>query len=340
MPCPKPHLPSLYVPMACPTTNICLFETCNKENQDLKTELLKTWKQCLRLHQESQRLQKCLDLRDKTLKALRGQNKRLRTSLKASSSRRRIPTPERCEIGDDDGKRVERYKFEEIHGVLANSLSLNLQQTYVSDQEPVTDQNEYAALSTSIVTKDSGARKDEKGKTKGRQGRKERKKKMRMMEKKWGQEQEQEQDEKTKGEPLSFKISTLQGNVDVEPVRLSFANLSLKEGVAVTYGPTDKANESVEIEGEQLAQKGKRQGFGQGSPVPPQVGQHKISNKGHPTIVRVGVSSVQQMTQKRKRGGNNSDYKDDYDDSGKGIVEGKKEGKKSRRPRWVVEDSE
>ncbi|KAF3208796.1 hypothetical protein TWF192_002906 [Orbilia oligospora] len=151
----------------------CSSSACEQEIQDLKTQVTEAWKQRMDLHQENQRLQTCLDLRNESIVALRQKNRSLKLSLKASGkAAARNPSG-----NSSPADQFERYKFEDEGSAIANSLCLKLQSSYFSDPEPVTNSGEYANISKSTIIGGAGGREDnrglkKKGEEKGKKGRK------------------------------------------------------------------------------------------------------------------------------------------------------------------------
>ncbi|KAF3153264.1 hypothetical protein TWF594_000290 [Orbilia oligospora] len=151
----------------------CGSPACEQEIQDLKTQVTEAWKQRMDLHQENQRLQTCLDLRNESIVALRQKNKSLKLSLKA---------PGKAVVRNPSGNssladQFERYKFEDEGSAIVNSLCLKLQPSYFSDPEPVTNPGEYANISKSTIIGGAGGREDKrglkkKGEGKGKKGKK------------------------------------------------------------------------------------------------------------------------------------------------------------------------
>ncbi|KAF3298315.1 hypothetical protein TWF132_000143 [Orbilia oligospora] len=134
----------------------CGSPACEQEIQDLKTQVTEAWKQRMDLHQENQRLQTCLDLRNESIAALRQKTKSLKLSLKA---------PGKAVVRNPSGNssladQFERYKFEDEGSAIVNSLCLKLQPSYFSDPEPVTNPGEYANISKSTIIGGAGGRED------------------------------------------------------------------------------------------------------------------------------------------------------------------------------------
>ncbi|KAK6339658.1 hypothetical protein TWF718_009053 [Orbilia javanica] len=158
-----------------PFTPACSSAACELEIQDLKSQLLEAWKLRMELHQENQRLQTCLDLRDKNIFALRQKNKTLKSALNSSATATGClpdtasPTPNEPEYVEETTK-FERYKFEEKGHAIATALSLNLQSGYFSDQEPATNPSACPNISNPTISRD---RKKDKSNTRWRKERKE-----------------------------------------------------------------------------------------------------------------------------------------------------------------------
>ncbi|KAK6352405.1 hypothetical protein TWF730_009232 [Orbilia blumenaviensis] len=164
-----------------PGSTWCSSAECEQEIQDLKSELLEFWKQSIALHQENQRLQSCLDIRDKSIKSLKEKNRRLKSTILGGSILPATPGPAKEEGKEEEGEgeKFGRYRFEERGFVIGEALYLNLEPVYFSEPELASDPAEYAKISKPTIASNLSASKQKavgkkvKGEREGR-GRKKR----------------------------------------------------------------------------------------------------------------------------------------------------------------------